>query len=84
METQNSDRSRKQYSDYSHWKESCYFGYIEGLWCSYIDENPNISFIEYVLKHNHYNSLETATSLIEIWERVKNRRIHRNINFTTI
>jgi hypothetical protein len=70
METQNSDRSKKQYSDYSQWKKSYYFGYIEGLWCSYIDENLNISFIEYVQKHNH-NSLETATSLIEIWKGLK-------------
>jgi hypothetical protein len=75
METQNRKWSKKQYSAYSHWKETGYHDYIEGLWSNYSVENPEMSFTEYVRKHNAYNSLDTAIGLIKIWERVKNKRI---------
>lgn len=67
-------KSREIYAEYSHWKETGYHDYIEGLWQNFSIENPELSFTEYVRKHNHYNSLETAISLIEIWEKVKDRR----------
>jgi len=60
--------------DYCKWIKSCKCWHVQGLFNRYTQENPNMTFEEFIMKYNrYYNDMPYAKFLIKLWHREKDK-----------